>query len=129
MKEKNKLYTSKIGLYYMVKRTINFCPLLESYLTSNTKVLDLGCGPGGISVDIARRIQPGGTVVGIDLYDESVSYATEYAKASQVNNISFQTGDIQGPLEFADDSFDFTFCLNTIGLIKDIEERLKSGDV
>jgi len=47
-------------------RTVdNSAAYLAPHLTSGTRVLDLGCGPGAITADIGRRVRPG-RVLGID---------------------------------------------------------------
>jgi 2-polyprenyl-3-methyl-5-hydroxy-6-metoxy-1,4-benzoquinol methylase len=47
-------------------RTVgNSAAYLIPYLRSGQQVLDIGCGPGTITTDLARRVAPG-SVVGID---------------------------------------------------------------
>jgi SAM-dependent methyltransferase len=60
-------------------------------------VLDVGCGPGTITIDLAQRVAPG-HVTGID----PVAVADPGAAP---DNVSFTTGDVYA-LEFADESFD-----------------------
>ena len=42
------------------------CPVAVSYFSPGLRVLDVGCGPGSMTVDIARMVHPG-SVVGVDL--------------------------------------------------------------
>ena len=65
-------------------------------------VLDVGCGPGTITMDIARRVKPG-TVVGIDASAEVIIQARE--AATGVGNVEFAPGDVYA-LDYADASFD-----------------------
>ena len=47
-------------------RTVdNSAAYLAGHLIPGAEVLDVGCGPGTITIDIARRVAPG-RVVGID---------------------------------------------------------------
>ncbi len=66
------------------------------------RVLDVGCGPGTITVDIANRVAPG-RVVGIDASADVVDQARR--DASGVDNAEFSTGDVYA-LDFPDSSFD-----------------------
>jgi SAM-dependent methyltransferase len=65
-------------------------------------LLDVGCGPGTITCDLARSVAPG-RVVGID----AAASVIEEAKAVATGNlpISFEVGDLFH-LRFEDESFD-----------------------
>jgi SAM-dependent methyltransferase len=54
-------------------------------------ILDAGCGPGNITVDLASRVGDG-PVTGIDLSDDVIALAKE--QYSSVPNVSFQVGDV-----------------------------------
>jgi ubiquinone/menaquinone biosynthesis C-methylase UbiE len=73
-------------------------------LAPGARVLDVGCGPGTITVDIAQRVAPA-AVVGIDREPDVLERARAAAKAGGVENVSFATGDVYA-LDFADASFD-----------------------
>jgi SAM-dependent methyltransferase len=66
------------------------------------RVLDVGCGPGTITVDLARRVAPG-SVVGVDREEAPLVEARELAV--DVPNLAFVVGDVYA-LQFADGSFD-----------------------
>ena len=66
------------------------------------RVLDVGCGPGTITVDIADRVAPG-RVIGIDASADVIDQARR--DASGVDNVEFATGDVYA-LDFPDSSFD-----------------------
>src|SRR5262249_35850523 len=56
-------------------RTVeNSAAYLAPRLVPNTSVLDVGCGPGNITADIAARVEPG-RVIGIDASEEIVAQA------------------------------------------------------
>lgn len=74
--------------------------LLED-LDRGRSILDVGCGPGTITVDLAARVAPG-EVIGIDPSSEVV----ETARALDVPpNCRFEVGDTYA-LAFDDDRFD-----------------------
>ena len=86
-------------------RTVeNSAAYLIPELRAGGVLLDVGCGPGTITVDLARRLAPG-RVVGLDASTEIVERAAGLAADEAVHNASFQVGDVYA-LEFADATFD-----------------------
>lgn len=107
------LFTSDQGLANMQRRTMaSNCPPLRGHLYPGAKVLDVGCGPGGITVDVARAVDPG-SVTGVDCEERSISAAAEFAQRCGVDNATFRVGDAH-ELDFADGTFDIVYALNTI---------------
>jgi ubiquinone/menaquinone biosynthesis C-methylase UbiE len=82
----------------------NSAAFLLPYLRDGMSLLDVGCGPGTITADLASRI-PAGTVVGVDLFSDVIG-AAQNAFGSA--NLRFQVGDVYA-LDFADDSFDLVY--------------------
>lgn len=68
------------------------------------KILDVGCGPGNITCDLAKLV-PHGSVVGSDRSREVVDAATQLAKERGVTNVEFEVGNVFS-LEYPDDTFD-----------------------
>jgi SAM-dependent methyltransferase len=86
-------------------RTVdNSAAYLADRLTAGTEVLDVGCGPGTITIDIARRVEPG-RVIGIDAADDVIAAAQTTAAEAGVTNLQLAVGDVYA-LEHGDDSFD-----------------------
>lgn len=86
-------------------RTVaNSAAYLIGELRTGGVLLDVGCGPGTITVDLARRLAPG-RVVGIDASSEIVGRAAGLATDEGVHNARFQVGDVYA-LDFPDASFD-----------------------
>ena len=86
-------------------RTVaNSAAYLIGELRTGGVLLDVGCGPGTITVDLARRLVPG-RVVGIDASSEIVGRAAGLATDEGVHNARFQVGDVYA-LDFPDASFD-----------------------
>jgi ubiquinone/menaquinone biosynthesis C-methylase UbiE len=71
----------------------NSAAYLLPHLSSGQALLDIGCGPGTITVDLARRVAPG-QVVGFDASADVVAQATEHAAAKGVTNVRFEVGDL-----------------------------------
>jgi SAM-dependent methyltransferase len=76
-------------------RTVeNSCPHLLPYLNSpSLKILDVGCGPGTITVDLASRV-PQGLVYAIDPSAEVIEKARKHAEEKGITNVRFEVGDI-----------------------------------
>jgi ubiquinone/menaquinone biosynthesis C-methylase UbiE len=66
-------------------------------------VLDVGCGPGTITVDLARRVSEG-HVTGLDTSSQLLHDARVMSEDVGVNNVDFVKGDIH-QLPFADETF------------------------
>jgi SAM-dependent methyltransferase len=84
------------------RTAVNSAAYLLDRLVPGTEVLDVGCGPGTITVDLARRVAPG-RVVGVDRAAEVVEAARRDAEG--VANLEFRAGDVYG-LPTADAAFD-----------------------
>jgi SAM-dependent methyltransferase len=57
--------------------------------------LDAGCGGGDVTVDLARRIAPGGRVVGVDTDETTLELARQEAAADGIDNVEFRALDIR----------------------------------
>jgi ubiquinone/menaquinone biosynthesis C-methylase UbiE len=82
----------------------NSAAYLLPHLGSGTSLLDVGCGPGTITVDLARRAAPG-RVVGLDASAEIVAQARAEAADADLPSLSFETGTVFD-LRFDDGTFD-----------------------
>lgn len=63
--------------------------LLEAGLRPGMRVLDIGCGTGGVSLLAAEIVGPTGAVVGIDRSAEAVAAALDRAEALGHHNVAF----------------------------------------
>lgn len=78
----------------------NSAGYLLPYLRPGLDLLDVGCGPGTITLDLAERVAPG-HVVGIDSSAAVITQAGALGDA----RVTFRVGDIYA-LDAADGSFD-----------------------
>src|SRR4051794_23454404 len=85
-------------------RTVeNSAAYLAPHLRPGLGVLDVGCGPGTITVDLAERVAPG-RVVGLDVSADPLDEARALAAGRGVQ-VPFEVGDVYA-LGAPDDSFD-----------------------
>jgi len=80
-------------------------------------ILDVGCGPGSITVDLAKLV-PQGHVTGIEYTSAPLPGARALAAEKGVENVSFQEGDIH-LLPFEDNSFDIIHAHQVLQHISD----------
>ena len=90
------------------KRTANQqAVFVLPYLRPGMDLLDVGCGPGTITLGLAQAVIPG-SVTGVDHDWQHVEMASKLVGENDVPNATFQTGDALS-LPFDDDTFDAVF--------------------
>ncbi|KAF9818100.1 hypothetical protein IEO21_02942 [Rhodonia placenta] len=86
-------------------RTVeNSAAYLLKSIRPNMHVLDVGCGPGSITIDFARLV-PQGHAVGIENTSDVLAEARASASAQGITNVEFRLGDALA-LDFPDGTFD-----------------------
>jgi SAM-dependent methyltransferase len=77
-------------------------------LEPGERVLDVGCGTGPTTVELARQVAPGGAVRGVDIAPSMLEAARARAKDKGVDNVTFVVADAQSD-DFGDNAFDAVF--------------------
>jgi SAM-dependent methyltransferase len=72
----------------------NSAAYLLPHLRAGDRLLDVGCGPGTLTVDLARAVSPA-ELVGIDVSDAVIAEAASHAARSGVTNVAFRVGDFR----------------------------------
>lgn len=86
-------------------------------------VLDLGCGPGRITIPAARAVMPGGEVLAVDIQPAMIRRAEARAATAHLTNIRFLQAAIgEGKLPVA--QFDRAFLVTVLGEIPDRQAAL-----
>jgi SAM-dependent methyltransferase len=79
--------------------------------------LDLGCGGGDVTVDLARRVGPTGKVVGTDIDAVKLDLARREAESQQLENVEFCLADIGDSA--AEPQFDLVYARFLLTHLKD----------
>ena len=89
------------GAYYLQDPSaMGVVPVLDP--RPGMRVLDVGCGPGSLTADLARRVAPG-AVIGVDRVESVLDEAR--AATNDLANVRFTVGDVYD-LPFAGRTFD-----------------------
>jgi SAM-dependent methyltransferase len=72
------------------------------------RCLDLGCGGGDVTLELARRVGPDGLVVGVDMDAVKLDLARHAAAAQGVTNVEFRELNVYEWAETS--SYDLVYC-------------------
>ena len=92
-------------------------------LRPGQRVLEVGPGPGRLLIPAARRVRPGGAVVGLDIQPGMIARLHARAKRVGLSNLRGVVGDAAAP-HFAPESFDLIYLCTVLGEIPDREAAL-----
>ena len=92
-------------------------------LASAEHVLDVGCGSGAITRQIAGAV-PDGKAVGADREPKYINFARSKAALENISNIQFKVGDAL-KLPFEDDSFDVVWSKHLLQFVRERDLALK----
>jgi SAM-dependent methyltransferase len=83
------------------------------------RVLDVGCACGGTAAELALRVAPGGSVVGVDLADSMVAAARDRFPDERHPGLRFIAADIETVGVVPGPPFDAAFSRMTLMLLAD----------
>jgi SAM-dependent methyltransferase len=69
--------------------------LVEAGVTTGMSVLDVGCGPGEVSLLAAELVGPSGSVLGIDASADMLEVARTRAQSAGLGHVAFQAADLR----------------------------------
>jgi 2-polyprenyl-3-methyl-5-hydroxy-6-metoxy-1,4-benzoquinol methylase len=72
------------------------------------RCIDLGCGGGEVTFELAKLVAPDGAVVGVDMDEVKVNLAREAAADRGITNVEFRTLNVHAWHEPA--TYDVVFC-------------------
>lgn len=97
------------------------------------RVIDVGCGGGGTSIEIARRVAPSGTVFGLDISPALVDAARRRAREANILNLQFHCADaatyrLEGPpYDRLFSRFGLMFFAEPVPAFTNLRRLLRSG--
>lgn len=103
-------------------RTIaNSAVYLKPYLDPGARLLDVGAGPGTITVDFATHVEH---VTATEIGESELALAKGLAERTGVRNIDFSVEDVHA-LSFADDTFDIVHTHQVLQHVADPVQALR----
>jgi len=118
----------------LARRTGRAGAFLAPYLRAGMRLIDCGCGPGSITVELAEVVAPGETI-GVDLRKNALTQGCVLARQRGTANVAFAAASIYR-LPYADGSFDAAFASAVLQhlaaplvALKEIRRVLKPGGV
>lgn len=101
----------------------NSAGYLLPHLTSGATLLDVGCGPGTITADLATQITPG-RVTALEHTGDALALARAEIARRGLTTVGFAVGDVHA-LDFPDDTFDVTHAHQVLQHVADPVQALR----
>lgn len=89
-------------------RPLGVLAMQRASIGTGEQILDVGCGCGETTLDLARQTGPRGAVVGADISAPALVRARQRADEAGLDNVRFENADAQ-TCAFAPGSFDLVF--------------------
>jgi ubiquinone/menaquinone biosynthesis C-methylase UbiE len=96
------------------------------------RVLDVGCGFGDTTQQIAALVGPSGEAVGVDAAENFIETATAEAAEAKVENARFLVADVQtdplgGPYDMAFSRMGTMFFISPVAALRNVRQSLVPG--
>ncbi|MGW5938642.1 class I SAM-dependent methyltransferase [Streptomyces celluloflavus] len=101
----------------------NSAGYLLASLRPDMRILDVGCGPGTITADLAALV-PDGEVTGLEYAPDILPQARATATERGVTNVHFAVGDVHA-LDYPDDAFDVVHAHQVLQHVGDPVQALR----
>lgn len=93
---------------------------IKSFSLENAKILDIGCGGGLLSNELAKISN---NVTGIDIHDEVLHIAKKY---NELKNVKYLKANADN-LPFADNTFDIVCAMDLLEHVEDYQQAVSEG--
>jgi SAM-dependent methyltransferase len=95
-------------------------------------VLDIGCGFGDSSLELAELVGPTGSVLGVDVAPRFIETAQVEAAAAGVPNVRFEVRDVQASpfterFDYAFSRFGTMFFANPVAALRNVRSAIEPG--
>jgi SAM-dependent methyltransferase len=99
----------RLGLQHRVWRPATLDGWMRAGMTSGSRVIDIGAGPGYAALDAAEIVGPSGEVVAVERSERFISFAQDQAKKRGFSWVRCVQADlVEDRLELSD--FDIAWC-------------------
>ncbi len=119
-------YTMGYGEEYLTFLSLFHVEELAGYLMERLepgmRIIDLGCGPGYVSVGLAEAVAPG-EMYGVDVEPSQIEIARRTARNRRVENTVFEVADLVD-LPYEDGFFDVVHCNDVLAYVPDTAAAL-----
>jgi SAM-dependent methyltransferase len=111
--------------------TLSRHALERAAVAPGDRVLDVGCGCGGTSLDLARRVGPEGEVVGVDVSAPMLESAQARAAHAGLAQLRFENADAQthrfpaGGFDLLFSRFGVMFFADPVGAFRNLRRALR----
>jgi SAM-dependent methyltransferase len=123
----NETYTpgySANAVNFMARRSATtHASFLLPHLKPGMSLLDIGCGPGTISIGLAQAVAPG-KVIALDASSNQIEAGRRRAAEAQISNLQFQDGSVYS-LPFPAEEFDVVFAHAVFEHLKEPDSALR----
>src|ERR1700752_953826 len=96
---------------------------LLPYLIPGASVLDIGCGPGTITADLAARVAPG-PVIAVDQFADVLDVARAEVQRPNLVNVFYAPAQVN-KLDFSHEAFDFVHAHRLLQHVADPVQALR----
>ena len=126
---------ARLGLQHCVWRPDVTDAWRRAGFTTGQTILDLGCGPGFLTLDLAEIVGPTGKIIGLDRSQDFLDHLDREAKGKGLENISthcvnLDTDEVpRMELDAAYARWLFAFLQNPKRLLEQVVKNLKKGGV
>ena len=114
-------HDSVVG-HHAARTVANSAAFLVPHLEAGARLLDIGCGPGSITVELAELVAPG-PVLGVDIVESVLDEGRRRALGAGCENVEFRQGDIYA-LDEAGGSFDVVYAHQVLQHLSDPVQAL-----
>jgi len=93
-------------------------------VTPGMQVLDAGCGPGRVSIPVAKIVGPTGSLTAMDIQEGMLAEVKKRAEKEGISNIRYLQGGI-GEGKLGEEQYDRIVMVTVLGEIPDREGAMK----
>jgi len=106
--------------------------LVDHHPEPGDRVLDIGCGLGDSTLQLAELVGREGHAHGVDVAERMVAGAREDAARAEVENVSFEAVDVQAAAfadtyDYAFGRFGTMFFANPVAALRNVRQALRPG--